>query len=154
MKVSDISLKKKIGALTVLQILASSVVAVSLLMVFSSITGSMREMTGYEEIKSSALRGNVAMLKAREYEAEFLIRHDEKWSARVENSIAEVNRSLDRLDSINRNHKIKEHSATARKLAGQYLERFKKLADNARSNGFNQQLIADEIGRASCRERG
>ena len=145
MKVSDISLKKKIVALTVLQILAASVVAVSLLMVFSSFTGSMRERTGEEGIKSAALRGNVAMLKAREYEAESIVRHDEKWSARVENSIAEVNRSLDRLDSINRNHKIKEHSATARKLAGQYLERFKKLADNARSNGFNQQLIADEL---------
>lgn len=145
MKVSDISLKKKIGALTVVQIIAASVIAASLLMVFSSITGSMHEMAGYEEIKSSALRGNVAMLKAREYEAEFLIRHDEKWAVRVEKSITEVSQSLDRLDSINRNQKIKEHSATARKLAGQYIERFKKLADNARSTGFNQQAIADEL---------
>ncbi len=145
MKLSDITFRSKVNALGAVQVFAAVLIVAALIVICASIANALLDMNRNNEIRTAALRGNIAMLKAREYEAEFLNRHDDKWIPRVEKSIQEVNQSLDLIDRLNHNARITEHSKRARELAKQYLDQFVKLAETARRANFDNATVTEGL---------
>ncbi len=145
MRVNTITFRRKINGLALFLLLAAGVLFVALLVMCTTITAALREMDRNDEIRTAALRGNVAILKAREYEAEFLSRHDDKWIGRVEKSVDEVTKQLNQIDGLNNNPKIAEHSKRARVLSKQYVEQFRGLVVAAKNSSFNATAIAEGL---------
>jgi methyl-accepting chemotaxis protein len=145
MKINAVSLKKKIAGLGLFLLLVAAAITSLLVVTCFTITASLREVDKNDGIRIAALRGNIAMLKAREYEAEFLNRHDEKWLGRVEKSVEEVTQALDKIDSLNTNVKIKEHSSRARQLGKAYVAQFKQLVVTAQGSNFDQAVILEGL---------
>ena len=145
MRIKDITLRYKIRGLALFLLVAACVMIASLVMMCITIADSLSEMDRNDEIRTAALRGNIAILKAREYEAEFLNRHDDKWIARVEKSVEEVNHHLDQIDKLNGNAKISEHSKRARLLGKQYVDQFHQLVSTAKNSDFNAAAIGDAL---------
>jgi methyl-accepting chemotaxis protein len=100
-------------------------------------------MEKYESIDHLAQRGNIAMLKAREYESEFFTRHHEKWVSRVVQSVAEANRNVAEINKLNNDPKIREWAGKATKLASRYVETFTALAGKAKASNFDPDVVSE-----------
>ncbi len=129
------TIRHKVMALIVFLLGVAVLVSVIVLFTFSKINESMSNMERIDSVQHSAYKGQLAMLKAREYESEFFTRKDDKWSARVEKQVELVNKSLDDIDKATTDQKIKEHSKKARSLGKQYVDQFKSLVETAKSGG-------------------
>ena len=145
MKINNMSLKKKIAGLGLFLLLVAVTIISLLVVTCFTITSSLNDVDINDGIRIAALRGNIAMLKARQYEAEFLNRHDEKWVGRVEKSVEEVTQALDQIDRLNTNVKIKEHSSRARQLGKAYVAQFKQLVVTAKGSNFDQTVILEGL---------
>ncbi len=135
--------KKMIGTVGISVLFMACVVAI-LLIGFTKIEEQKAQMEKYAAINTFALRGNIAMLKAREYEAEYFTRHHEKWIDRVKKSVEEVNGSLDSINKINDIPKVRELSDKARNVGKVYVARFLETAEKARTSNFDPAATADD----------
>jgi methyl-accepting chemotaxis protein len=140
----NLTIKKKMIGTVGISILFMASVVVILLIGFAKIEEQKAQMEKYAAINTFALRGNIAMLKAREYEAEYFNRHHEKWVDRVKKSVDDVNVSLNSIDKINDIPKVKELTDKARKVGKQYVTRFAETAEKARVSNFNPAATADD----------
>jgi len=131
----SITIRQKVIALILFLLGVAVLVSAIMLFTFNKINGSMNNMERIDSIQHSAYTGHISMLKAREYESEFFTRKDDKWSARLEQQVADVNKSLDQIDKATTDKKIKEHSANARKLGKQYVDQFKTLVETFKTGG-------------------
>ena len=134
-KAKGFTIRQKVIALIVFLLGVAVLVAGIMLLTFSKIGASMRNMEKIDSVQHSAFKGHISMLKAREYEAEFFTRKDDKWSARVEKQVADVNKALDAIDKATTDKKIKEHSTRARALGKQYVDQFKALVETFKTGG-------------------
>ncbi len=144
-KLSEIKLQKKIIGLGLFLAVMATVVIVIMLLSYESIQSSLVHMERNDKIRIAALRGNIAMLKAREYEAEYLSRKDEKWIKRVESSVNDVFKELNTIDTLNNNAMIKKHSMLARDSGTAYLRQFNQFALATRQANFDTQVVSDGV---------
>jgi methyl-accepting chemotaxis protein len=145
MQVINLSIKQKMAGLIVFLLGVAVVVTVLMVVTFIKINSSMDKMDKIDQIQHAAFRGNVAMLKARQYEAEFFTRKDDKWIARVEKSVEEVYAALDQIEKLTADKKIKEHSDRARGMGKQYVAQFKELVKTAKGSNFDPGATKDGI---------
>jgi len=129
------TIKQKMTALIVFLLGVAVLVTGLMLLTFIKINSSIDKMDRISQIEHAAMQGSIHMLKAREYEGEFFTRKDDKWTTRLEKEVGEVYKVLDRLDKVNTDKKIKEHSARARELGKSYVEQFKQLVESFKSGG-------------------
>ena len=129
------TIRQKMVALIAFLLGVAVLVTGLMLFTFIKINSSLDQMERITTIQHAAMMGSIHMLKAREYEGEFFTRKDEKWIARAEHEVEEVNKVLDGLDKVNTDKKIKEYSAKARQLGKSYVDQFKGLANTFKSGG-------------------
>lgn len=140
----QLTIKRKMGLTLGLTLLGMAVIVVFMLIGFAKVQRHQLAMEKLAAVNTSALRGNIAMLKAREYEAEFFDRHQDKWVARVKESVDKVNVQLDAISANNTDPKIKGWVENARKLATQYVGQFEKLSQKALASDFKDESLNED----------
>lgn len=139
-----ITIKKRMGITLVLTLVGMGVIIGFMLFGFAKVRQQQVFMERLTQINNTALRGNIAMLKAREYEGEFFDRKQDKWVPRVKEAVAKVNANLDAIAAGTEDPKIREWAASGKKLAAQYDELFATIAQKAQSSNFQSEKLAED----------
>ncbi|CAG0957873.1 methyl-accepting chemotaxis protein [Geobacter sp.] len=140
----QLTIKKRMGITLGLTLIGMGVIIGFMLFGFAKVHHQQELMERLTLVNNTALRGNIAMLKAREYEAEFFDRKQDKWVPRVKQAVQQVSGHLDSIVAGTDDQKIREWAAKAKKLAVQYDELFAKIAQKALSSNFQDEAIAEE----------
>ncbi|HBB70494.1 MAG TPA: methyl-accepting chemotaxis protein [Geobacter sulfurreducens] len=139
----QLTIKQRMGMTVGVTLLGMVVIIVFMVVGFTKVHRQQELMDRLTLINNTALRGNIAMLKAREYEAEFFDRKQDKWVPRVKQAVDQVNKELDVILKNTDDPKIKGWAESARKLATQYVQQFQELASVALGSNFQGAELAE-----------
>ena len=139
----QLTIKQRMGMTVGVTLLGMAVIIVFMVVGFTKVHRQQELMGRLTLINNTALRGNIAMLKAREYEAEFFDRKQDKWVPRVKQAVDQVNKELDVILKNTDDPKIKGWAESASKLATQYVQQFQELASVALGSNFQGEELAE-----------
>ena len=140
----QLTIKKRMGITLGLTLVGMAVIIGFMLFGFAKVHRQQEMMERLTQVNNTALRGNIAMLKAREYEAEFFDRKQDKWVPRVSEAVRQVSGHLDSITAGTGDPKIRDWAAKAKKLAVQYDEQFAKVARKALASNFQDEGLVEE----------
>uniref|UniRef100_A0A831UAB3 Methyl-accepting chemotaxis protein n=1 Tax=Geobacter metallireducens TaxID=28232 RepID=A0A831UAB3_GEOME len=138
-----LTIKKRMGITLGLTLVGMGVIIGFMLFGFAKVHHQQELMERLTAVNNTALRGNIAMLKAREYEAEFFDRRQDKWVPRVKEAVRKVTVHLDEIAAGTDDPKIRDWAGKAKKLAAQYDEQFAALARTALATNFQDEELAE-----------
>ncbi|WP_298439445.1 methyl-accepting chemotaxis protein [Geobacter sp.] len=138
------TIRQKMGLTLGLTCVGMAVIIVFLLNGFGRVHRQQELMERITLVNNTALRGNIAMLKAREFEGEFFDRRQEKWVPRVRQAVEQVNAHLDAIVKGTDDPKVKGWADKARALAKQYVTQFETLAAKAQASNFQDPSLAED----------
>lgn len=139
----QLTIKQRMGMTVGVTLLGMVVIIVFMVVGFTKVHRQQELMDRLTLINNTALRGNIAMLKAREYEAEFFDRKQDKWVPRVKQAVDQVNKELGVILKNTDDPKIRGWAENARKLATQYVQQFQELASVAQGSNFQGAELAE-----------
>lgn len=139
----QLTIKQRMGLTVGVTLLGMAVIIVFMVVGFAKVHRQQELMDRLTLVNNTALRGNIAMLKAREYEAEFFDRKQDKWVPRVKQAVDQVNKEVDVILKNTTDPKIKGWAENARKLAAQYVQQFQELATVALESNFQGEELAE-----------
>ena len=136
--------RQKMGLTLGLTCVGMAVIIVFLVNGFGRVHRQQELMERITMVNNTALRGNIAMLKAREFEGEFFDRRQEKWVPRVRQAVEQVNGHLDTIVKGSDDPKVKGWADKARSLAKQYVTQFEALAAKAQTSNFQDPSLVED----------
>ncbi|WP_298272666.1 methyl-accepting chemotaxis protein [Geobacter sp.] len=138
------TIRQKMGLTLGLTCVGMAVIIVFLVNGFGRVHRQQELMERITMVNNTALRGNIAMLKAREFEGEFFDRRQEKWVPRVRQAVEQVNGHLDTIVKGSDDPKVKGWADKARSLAKQYVTQFEALAAKAQTSNFQDPSLVED----------
>ncbi|AJE04363.1 methyl-accepting chemotaxis protein [Geobacter pickeringii] len=138
------TIRQKMGGTLGITCVGMAIIVVFMLVGFSKVQRQQNLMDRLTLVNNTALRGNIAMLKAREYEAEFFDRRQEKWVPRAKEMVGKVNGELDVIAKNSDDPKIRGAADKARALAGKYVAQLDALAGKARASDYRDPSLAED----------
>jgi len=138
-----LTIRKRMGITLGLTLVGMGVIIGFMLFGFAKVHHQQELMERLTKVNNTALRGNIAMLKAREYEAEFFDRKQDKWVPRVQEAVRKVTRHLDEIAAETDDPKIRDWAGKAKKLAVRYDEQFLELSRQALASNFQDDELAE-----------
>jgi len=138
-----LTIRKRMGITLGLTLVGMGVMIGFMLFGFAKVHHQQELMERLTKVNNTALRGNIAMLKAREYEAEFFDRKQDKWVPRVQEAVRKVTRHLDEIAAETDDPKIRDWAGKAKKLAVRYDEQFLELSRQALASNFQDDELAE-----------